>query len=368
MGVIEGHLDRLRQELVSGSADSEINEYIEELKKYGASTTFNIKKELFDWMGCGWGVFFRTGHNEYVCCTLFTLILFYVMGMVLLVSQMQVVSSCLGDMVPLGEKNSCKDWVDVCKVSGDWLSFRGYVTFRTASYFMLLVPFLYMPFVVIMTMNGTLESMRTILDLLQNRNMSDEELKLKEKEDAMDKRHAATKGNAMDEQQRFEYVRQNMFSALRSVSKEGHEWWTQVLFVFFHGVLGMFSLILDGIFVKMVSNEMAMTMECWELKQRAGNMGVLMKWELLGYWQLAMGCIYMMIMLWYIWGQCFFCIHQQQMNANQKEKSVFDMRKRLRDQKGNNKALFNEQETVLKQAIANATLRTAPQAPNGTNY
>ena len=89
------------------------------------------------------------------------------------------------------------------------------------------------------------------------------------------------------------------------MSNEGHERCLIALFFFFHFLIGIFSMILDGCLYTRASSMSSGTNDpCYLAQQAANQMGpsALTGFQFLGFYQLMFGCLFQILML------CYLCI------------------------------------------------------------
>lgn len=334
-GGLEEEIEKLSRAAM-GKDEDELRHTLNTVTSHLSNVSYNIKKELFSWVGCGFDEYFEKS-NLHASIAILLMIFFYVFGLLQFTFQMQIISECDADMISVhdvlsagsntGQQAittpiSCKGWADECIViEGSHLTFKGYIVYRIIAYLLLLVPFMYMPFVVIATLDGTIAKVANIINVLTTKRKNQGEdgsegflLEEDDPEEPEAPQRQRFKSNPKEITNRTAYVSENLAAVLQDIKREGHEFLTQVMFLVFHGGLGIFSIVADTYLVLMVIGNVEMSPVCMNLKLKAQDFSggqLFTDWKFVGYWQLITGCVFMVMVIWYSSNQCFFCLHKR---------------------------------------------------------
>ena len=273
---------------------------------------------------------------------------------------MQIIAQCEGEIMPLSLKNSssCKGWADKCFVVQGVASFQRYVQYRVIAYILLLIPFLHMPFVVVLNMNREVQGVIDILSRLVNQHewYDFDGLKPKSSDELQEELTRLKDSKAANNLKAF---RENGAELMKNLSKEGHETITSVLFFIFHFVFGVFSMLLDGsLFVLMdKGNDPA----CIALNERAQLMADphLADFRVLSLYSLIAGCVFSVICIMYLVDQLSNCLYTSRTQGLHEKLKIENMRYIQKKRKG---MLQDRAHQVLSAVSENYAQLTNEQA------
>ena len=246
------------------------------IKEKLANITYSLKQTLFGWTSdcCGdyWGSCFlgdpkddtKIAWGYYFAIAL--MLATFGVGVSLVGLQLQMVANCddnLGAIqdleqnvktamaqqaknpnasVPVSLPVSCKGWADQCLLVGTTLNLKQYLQYRMGAYVLLLLPFLYLPFMIILYMSATVTDITNLLSSMI----------LNQFQDAYSEQHRESneKRSQRDPKKLFSGEERDISGALSRMvarmDKEGHSMVLNMLFFFFHGIMGGVALFYDA--------------------------------------------------------------------------------------------------------------------------
>jgi hypothetical protein len=264
-----------------------------------------IEDRIFGWMPWGWGDSCKNSSYNFLPCTSFVILIgLYVVGMGSFLLTSQRISICEQELVPLSSPTlACKDLATTCQVSGTFSNFKLYVEFRVVAFIMLLVPFLYIPYMTIMEISFTAKKLWETMGIRHSVDSGGHQTKFEEFENTLHKsrRDTITKGGYQGDAY---LAMETTKHTLLNLSSSGHEKMLLTLFLIFHIVWGGFSIALDGsaMFMNMADNA-----PCGKLQKALNELSSAPKFNIqdAAKYNLVLGCFFFaltFIFMFYQWG------------------------------------------------------------------
>lgn len=302
----------------------------QEMQKEVEDELFNInnkwKERLFGWMPWGWEDTFKKS-TIFTSFSIMIIICLYATGLGSFLILQQRISLCennFGNLETMSQKDICKGQAENCKMGGDFINFKRYVEYRLAAYFLLSVPFLYMPFMSIMEITHTAKKVWERLGLLQNANANSEE------KDSLLKVDASRK----DTFDKFSYKKPGFICwascyTLTHLSATGHEKMLLRLFFFFHVFLGGFSITFDAFLMQM---SIPQDSPCDKLQKSLDKISDFFKFTIqqAASYNFAMGIVFFILTLFYIVNQWGNTTHTRMIKKSQQKAKQNKVNKRTR--------------------------------------
>jgi hypothetical protein len=324
---------------LNGTQEERLHDAFEALHDKLGSLVYNCHEDLFAWTRApcsDW--FFEEGSSWYTGpCAIILMLFLYGFGVALFFMHLQYMSYCDEDKTTLEKANkaiaatvanangtkvllsSCSGWAAECKLYGTTLYLKDYLQYRAAAYILLLVPFLYIPFMVITSVN---HSVADIIQMLMNAMESDpttqsvqkQKQKLQEKKDRFD---------AMDADKfNMREMGHLVGDIMQRMDYDGHSWVLLLLFFLFHGVMGGISLFYDGsLYVTMAEHDD--NQKCARYQTRLNELSegakvITMDLKFLAMWQLIWGIVLGVVTVTYLLVQCrTVMLHRARSNYTQ---------------------------------------------------
>jgi hypothetical protein len=222
------------------------------LKSKLGSLVYNCQEDLFAWTRC-WGgeCFFQEGTGGYWTAFVMLLMLFlYGFGIALFFVHLQYMTHCNDGLTTIskaketgGNLTSCEGWASECKLHGTTLFLKDYLQYRAAAYVLLLIPFMYIPFMAITFVNQSVSDIVTMLvDTMETNRDSESVVQIKSKLEAERDRYKAMQTNRLSAEDMGVLMR----GILRRMDRDGHSSVLLLLVFLFHGLMGGVSLYYDG--------------------------------------------------------------------------------------------------------------------------
>ena len=304
-------IEKIRSSAVQSPHDI-IGRYATMLKNNLETPQKSLSNELFSWLFCECFNGFRNSFPGQ-CVVILLLLFFYCFGLSLFLIQLQIIEECDANLIPLhvggyeGPTDSCAGISAQCVIDGTITTFKAYIQFRTAAYILLLIPFLYIPFRIIYNMESAIDNSNRLVRELVVEASNDVEEMLGQTADNSEANIAKRLKEFEDKknQNDLTFLVQNLRDNVKNMSNEGHERCLIALFFFFHFLIGIFSMILDGCLYTRASSMSSGTNDpCYLAQQAANQMGpsALTGFQFLGFYQLMLGCLFQILML------CYMCI------------------------------------------------------------
>ena len=230
---------------------------MQEVKDHMLSLPYAWREEMFGWMCSPFHEFFLDppdgqGGWQQCCtswCSVCVLLVLYGFGFSMFLLLLQSISICDENLVPESmlpttpsgaEPASCAGWADQCWLLLGVLTLRGYVSYRIFAYVMLLVPFLYMPWVAIMRVKTLVPLVTQMLENVLN--PSAEQLSASEQH----VNEVRGKLNRMKDQNNITKFLESVSEHYNDSDDLCHRCYSVLLFFICHIGLGVTSLIFDG--------------------------------------------------------------------------------------------------------------------------
>jgi hypothetical protein len=329
--------------LVMGDQTTMINDTVEDVSKLTQGVTYHCKEDLLGWMRDCWpcgraldqAILQSSLASGFVIVVLFTI---YGLGISMFLLQLQFIGECEADLVILGNVNAklgtqeqvnveeakkkmgtllCKGLAEQCRLDGTFVNLKQYIQYRVAAYILLLVPFLYIPFMVI---TFTDSALRKITHQIKGLRIDDEsDAYLERQLEKSKKKMNASRPLIRDEESNMDMdrrlgnygagdIKTVIGDLVLSMDKDQHSLVLNVLFFLFHGVMGGVSLYYDGTLFITMRGEPSEG-PCHQYEDRAvlgkGNPPEkLLRLETLSGYQLIMGSILAFVMLCYLFLAC----------------------------------------------------------------
>jgi hypothetical protein len=338
---------------LNGTQEERLHEAFEALHDKLGSLVYNCHEDLFAWTRApcsDW--FFEEGSSWYTGpCAIILMIFLYGFGVALFFMHLQYMTYCDEDKTTLEKANkaiaatvanangtkvlltSCSGWASECKLYGTTLYLKDYLQYRAAAYILLLVPFLYIPFMVITSVN---HSVADIIQMLMNAMESDPTTQSVQKQ----------KQKLQDKKDRFDAMDADKFNMqemghlvgdiMQRMDYDGHSWVLLLLFFLFHGVMGGISLFYDGsLYVTMAEHDD--NQKCARYQTRLNELSegakvISMDLKFLAMWQLIWGIVLGVVTVTYLLVQCrTVMLHRARSNYTQAlDNHTNNMRTKLR--------------------------------------
>ena len=284
-------------------------------KKLG-SLRWNLQEDLFAWTRCGGDCFFDEKSSTCIVPIAIAVMLGgYGFGLSLFIIHLQTMNFCDSDMTTLDKiaKNneqkliSCKDWASECQIYGTSINFKQYLQYRTAAYILLLIPFLYIPFMITVFINHSVSDIvKMLVNTLDPDPQDSETTILREKLKAKKSLYDAKENHQL----RFGDLKNMTVDILKRMDRDGHSSVLLLLFFLFHGVMGGVSLYFDGsVFVTVSDGKNDNMGKCeryqrqlYDMQHMSGN--ITLNIRFLSMYQLIAGIGLACITLLYMLVQC----------------------------------------------------------------
>jgi hypothetical protein len=281
-----------------------------------------IEDRIFGWMPWGWGDSCKNSSYNFLPCTsLLILIGLYVVGMGSFLLTSQRISICEQELVPRSNMNlSCKELATSCAVSGSFSNFKVYVEYRIAAFIMLLVPFLYIPYMTIMEISFTAKKLWETMGIRHSIDSGGHQTKFEKFENTLHKSRRDTiekggyKGDAYLAMETTKHT-------LLNLSSSGHEQMLLLLFLVFHIVWGGFSIALDAsaMFMNMDHNA-----PCGRLQKALNELSSAPKFNIqdAAKYNFGLGIIFFVLTLIFMFYQWGVTMHRVAFKRKEKKRNL----------------------------------------------
>lgn len=208
---------------------------------------YNINERVFGWCPCNIYETYLAPSTKYAmslrCFAFLLLIVIYAVGLGCFILLHQRVETCDSDLINIKQIKdldvsdkkvllSCKGNADSCELGKQFINFKGYLQYRLASYFLLLVPFLYIPYMTALDISNTAGRIWE-----KFRGLDKKGLELVEGKKRNEHFQGTFKG--------IEFAMKRGYKAHINYSATDHERVVLNLFFVFHVILGSFSTAFD---------------------------------------------------------------------------------------------------------------------------
>lgn len=300
----------LVSKLVGSDADN-LRDALQNLKKKVGSLSFNFRHDLFAWLDWCLPCCVDDSNIYPPLCAMMVMLLLYGFGIATFFLHLQYNSYCDQNLTTIGSgvKTSCMGWADECRVWGTTISLKAYLQYRAAAYVLLLLPFLYMPYMVLVSINQMVtDIIGTLVDTLE----PDEGKRF----DSVYNKQIGAKldrANKIKENKDWEVVKLNetftlVGDIMSQMDRDGHDRVVLFLFFIFHGVMGGISMYFD-LSVYLTLKEHDSDQKCARYQNRLNAMaeaakGMTMSLEFLSMWHFLTGLVWMILTVCYLLIQC----------------------------------------------------------------
>ena len=281
-----------------------------------------IEDRIFGWMPWGWGDSCKNSSYNFLPCTsLLILVALYVVGMGSFLLTSQRISICEQELVPLSSTNfTCKGLAATCAVSGTFSNFKVYIEYRLAAFIMLLVPFLYIPYMTIMEISFTAKKLWETMGIRHSVDSGGNQTKFEEFENTLRKsrRDTISKGGYRGDAY---LAMETTKHTLLNLSSSGHEKMLLTLFLIFHIIWGGFSIALDGsaMFMNMADNA-----PCGKLQKALNELSSEPKFNIqdAAKYKLGLGCFFFVLTLIFMFYQWGVTMHRVAFQRKEKKRNL----------------------------------------------
>lgn len=258
---------------------------------------YKLEDRLFGWLPFGLNESFKTAHWCAPFCTFLIFILGpYCLGFAMFaILNQQITLWDQGLINPSLAKNiNCAGAAVDCKFGEGFLNFKTYVQYRVAAFAMLLIPFMYIPFMIIMDISNT--AMK-VWETVRQPNQASQ----------LARNYIRVSNNVQEtfdmNGDRRTFTRKQTFQNCLSCSSSGHEYGLLVLFFVFHVVLGSISITFDILVaMKDVENDA----KCKILDDHLGEIvenDFDIKIHFIGLYSCIVGCFYLAMTMYCMYRQ-----------------------------------------------------------------
>ena len=296
-----------------GPERDRINAYIKDIQDRLGNVGFSFQSDLFDWTRWMCGDFFLGSDYSWcaVPCVMVVMMVLYSFGLALLLLHLQYMNMCEQGLVkavePCGAGKlcptptpSCGGLAQQCLVTGTTLNFEGYIQYRIAAYILVLVPLLYIPFMVILYMSSAI---KTITGLLLNVQQDDWQTKFNSTREQSLQEKAQRQGSKDRGMKEFGSALGNLAARM---DKDGHSSVMNLMVLVFHGLMGGASMFLDASLYASVKD--GATPECQKYQDTINEMKLTplsMDLEFLSLWELLVGSFFAVVTILYLMSECW---------------------------------------------------------------
>jgi len=266
---------------------------------------YRLEDRLFGWLPAGYDKTFKDS-----CCKSFACFCVFLLGpycfgfsmFAILNQQITLWDTGLSNPSLIKGNISCAGMATQCTFGGQFINFKAYVQYRLAAYVMLLIPFMYIPFMTVMDISNTAmkvwETIRAPVKSPQKQNKPVQVLRDREET-------FAANGS------RREFTRKQTLHNWRNYSSSDHEYMLLRLFGVFHIILGIFSLAFD-ILVAMANVENQLP--CKILNDNLGKLATGPEWltiRFIGLYSTITGTLYLAMTFAYMYNQYAVSLQRQ---------------------------------------------------------
>jgi ABC-type multidrug transport system fused ATPase/permease subunit len=290
---------------LAGSKAKGLHDALMQLKVKVGSLSFNFRHDLFAWTECFTGCFMKDDDGKPALCALVVMVILYGFGITLFFMHLQYNQYCEDNLTTIGANAanvSCAGWADECRIWGTTFSLKAYMQYRAAAYVLLLLPFLYMPYMVLVSINQMVTNIvGTLVDLAE----TDDEKKYTTyvKQQNQKRLEQAEEFQSREKDMRYYGDTVKLVGTILSqMDKDGHNQVVLLLFFLFHGVMGAVSLYFDGSVYMTLKNHDD-DKKCERYQKRLEEMApdtLPISIEFLTMWHLSLGSVWMLVTLSYL--------------------------------------------------------------------
>lgn len=221
-----------------------------------------------------------------------------------------------------------------CKLGSSFINFKAYIQYRLGSYVGLLIPFLYIPFMIILDISNTAKKVWEKVRLDKKDKKGTTQLQLRSATEHFDK-ETRFNGSAF-------YGAKRAIESAATLSAAGHEWVMITLFLIFHIVLGSFSLAFDYLLMNIDSTAGS---TCFILSEHLRDVSGEKELDLkkVGTYHFSMSVVFLVLTLIYLFRQWSHTVYRQTL-----EKQIRNMAKTLKknSREDQNAAIRAEMENL----------------------
>jgi hypothetical protein len=286
--------------------------------------SYRLDDRIFGWMPWGMDDFNK---NNFLAatCSICTLIIFYGAGLTSFILQNQRITVCEQGLVIPPQNYSCRGMAAECLLAGgQFINYKAYVQYRLAAYILLIVPFLYIPYMTVVDMTLVAKKVWEKInpEVFNKFNTSKSREMQQGKTTERVKVTLDRKGTWEERGSRLNFTHQTIIESCCDMTPVQNEYMLLFLFTVFHIILGGFSIAFDSMMaITNTSSETA----CGKINTEMDKISDLIKFDIRqgGIWNLSVGAVCYIMTFYYMYRQLGNTLH--------KNKRGRDISNRLRD-------------------------------------